>query len=190
MGCGSCGKAPCRGPGSRRSCARRDIRLRTEKRLNGPPTRRKRRMRRSGSKSFVVLAVLGVLVACGLTGCDYWPPALQAQIEQLQAELQAANAEKARLEQQLADLTKVGSELQAKLDEMERQNQDLSTKLASLEQSLAEAREKLTKLAKPAGKAKPAAKAAAKSPAKAKKPATGTGKPTAKKPAARAQAKP
>lgn len=148
-------------------------------------------MRRSGSKSFVVLTLLGVLVAVGLTGCDYWPPALQAQIEQLQAELQAANAEKARLEQQLADLTKVGGELQAKLDEMGRQNQDLSSKLASLEQSLAEAREKLTRLAKPAGKTKPAgkAKAAAKAPAKTKKPAKGGTKAQAKKPAAQAKAR-
>ena len=40
--------------------------------------------------SVVLAGTMGV----GLSGCDYWPPALQAQIEQLRAEAQGFAAER------------------------------------------------------------------------------------------------
>src|SRR5581483_3753112 len=55
--------------------------------------------RRMGAVVGSAVAVL--LMGIGLSGCDYWPPALQAQIEQLQAEAQAAAAERVKLLGQL-----------------------------------------------------------------------------------------
>ena len=55
-----------------------------------------------------VVAVAAIsLFSIGLSGCDYWPPALQTQIEQIRAELQNATVEKTQLQNQLASMTKV-----------------------------------------------------------------------------------
>ena len=40
-------------------------------------------------RNLVAVAAI-TLVSVGLSGCDYWPPALQTQIEQLRSELQSA----------------------------------------------------------------------------------------------------
>lgn len=120
--------------------------------------------------------VLAVGMAATLSGCDYWPPALQAQIEQLKAEVQAAAAERASLDNQLKDAVKAKEELQARLDELARLNRELAGNIANLKQTLDAEREKTAKLGKSASK--PAPKAAAKlAPAPAKK------KPAAKAPA-------
>ena len=42
---------------------------------------------------FFATGIIGAMLM--LTGCDFWPPALQAQIEQLHAEAQQAAADKA-----------------------------------------------------------------------------------------------
>lgn len=117
----------------------------------------------------------GVLAAgcllLGLTGCDYWPPALQAQIEQLRAEAQAAAAERATLDLQLKEVLKAKDDLQARLDELTRLNRELAGNVTSLKQALDAERDKVAKLGKSGG-AKPAAKTAPKSthaPATAKK---------------------
>ena len=117
--------------------------------------------------------VLGSVIAAGamgagLSGCDYWPPALQAQIEQLRAEAQGFAAERARLESQVAQTAKMRDELQARVTELMTQNQEMTTKLAALEQSLAAEREKAAKMGKPA--AKGAKKPAAKKPVAKKRP--------------------
>lgn len=120
------------------------------------------------------LVVLLGAAMIGLSGCDYWPPALQAQIEQLRAEAQTAAAERAKLESQFMETVKLRDELQVRVDELTRLNQELAGRVAGLEQSLAEAKAKGAKVAK--GPAKPASKAAAKpaAKAKAKKPAKKT----------------
>ena len=109
------------------------------------------------------------LVLVGLGGCDYWPPALQTQIEQLRADVQKAQQERANMEAQLNEATAAKNVLQANVDELMRVNKDLMAKVTHLEQSLVAEREKLAKLSKPA-----AGKAGTKKPAKAsgkKKPA-------------------
>ena len=121
--------------------------------------------------------VLAVGMAATLAGCDYWPPALQAQIEQLKAEVQAAAAERANLDNQLKDAVKAKEELQARLDELARLNRELAGNIANLKQALDAEREKTAKLGKSGMKVAP--KAAAK-PAPA---------PAKKKPAAKTQAK-
>ena len=103
------------------------------------------------------LAVLAMALAVGVSGCDYWPPALQAQIEQLRSEAQTATAEKTKIEGQLTTLTNERNALHAKVDELTRLVKTRTDQVASLEQSLATEREKVAKLS-----AKPAAKAPAK----------------------------
>jgi len=112
-----------------------------------------------------VLSAVGVatLSVIGITGCDYWPPALQAQIEQLQAEAQTATAERAKLLNQLNETTKIKDELQARLDEMTRANRDLMAKVSTLEQTLTAEREKAARAVKTTAKpAKTAVKPAVK----------------------------
>jgi chromosome segregation ATPase len=122
------------------------------------------------------------LISVGLSGCDYWPPALQTQIEQLRSELQSVTAEKAQLQNQYASFAKVKDDLQAQVDDLSRSNRDKSTMINSLQNSLTAAQERLAKSGKAAmpklataksGAAKPSAKVKQKAPTK-KKPSTKT----------------
>jgi len=92
------------------------------------------------------------LAASGLSGCDYWPPALQAQIEQLRSETQLAAAERAKAEGQLRDAVKQRDELQARVDELTRLNRDLAARATTLQQSLTAEQEKSAKLTKSGSK--------------------------------------
>lgn len=117
---------------------------------------------RSGWIGFCVAVGIGLLSA----GCDYWPPALQAQIEQLRSEVQAATAERAQLQNQLAALTKVKDDLQAQVDDLSRANREKTSMINNLQSSLAVAQERLAKQAKPAPAKTSTAKAATKSSSK------------------------
>ena len=126
-----------------------------------------------------LIAVAAItIVSMGLSGCDYWPPALQTQIEQLRSELQSATMEKTQLQNQLASFTKVKDDLQAQVDDLSRANRDKSTMINGLQNSLAAAQERLAKSAKSAtpkaGAVKPSAKIKQKAPAKKKAPAKAT----------------
>lgn len=124
---------------------------------------------------FAASVMLAVVVGGGLNGCDYWPPALQTQIEQLKTELQTATMERAQLQNQLSAAVKAREELQARVDELTRLNREKTAMIATLEHSLAAERDKLAKLTK-AGAIKAAAKGTAKSASKS----TTTKKKTAK----------
>ena len=120
-----------------------------------------------------LLAVATItLVSVGLSGCDYWPPALQTQIEQLNSELQSATMEKTQLQNQLASIAKAKDDLQAQVNDLSRANQDKSTMIASLQSGLAAAQGRLAKSAKAAtpkaSAVKPPAKVTQKAPAKKK----------------------
>jgi DNA repair exonuclease SbcCD ATPase subunit len=119
------------------------------------------------------------LTGLGLSGCDYWPPALQAQIEQMQVDAQIAIAERAKLQGQLTETMKMKEELQVRVDDLTRSNRELSGRVSTLEQALASEREKISRMAKSAHKPAPA-KAVAKTDHKttAKKKST---KPTPKR---------
>lgn len=102
----------------------------------------------------VGLAGLIVILALSMSGCDYWPPALQAQIEQLRAEVQTLQAEKAKSDAQVATLTNEKAALVNKVEELTKLLKTRTDQVASLEQSLAAEREKVAKLsAKPIPKA-------------------------------------
>ena len=111
------------------------------------------------------------LTSFGLGGCDYWPPALQAQIEQMQVDAQIATAERAKLQGQLTETMKMKEELQVRVDELTRSNRELSGRVSTLDQVLATERERFSRLAKAAQKpasAKTVVKAAQKTPPKKK----------------------
>ena len=120
-----------------------------------------------------LVAVAAIMCfSVGLSGCDYWPPALQTQIEQLRSELQSATAEKTQLQNQLASILKVKDDLQAQVDDLSRANRDKSSMINSLQNSLAAAQARMAKSVKvatpKAGAVKPSAKVARKAPAKKK----------------------
>jgi peptidoglycan hydrolase CwlO-like protein len=129
-------------------------------------------------RNLVVAAAIAI-VSVGLSGCDYWPPALQTQIEQLRSELQTVTMEKTQLQNQFASFAKVKDDLQAQVDELSRANRDKSTMINGLQNSLAAAQARLaksTKVATPkAGAVKPSAKVRQKAPAKKKSTAKATG---------------
>lgn len=126
----------------------------------------------------LVAAAAITLSAMSLSGCDYWPPALQTQIEQLRSELQTATAEKAQLQNQLASLSKVKDDLQAQVDDLARANRDKSSMINGLQNSLAAAQERLAKSVKVAtpkvSAPKPSAKVTQKAPTKKKSAAKAT----------------
>jgi septal ring factor EnvC (AmiA/AmiB activator) len=123
-------------------------------------------------RNLVAVAALAV-VSVGLSGCDYWPPALQTQIEQLRSELQMVTMEKTQLQNQLASITKVKDDLQAQVDELSRASRDKSVMINSLQNSLTASQGRLAKSAKVAApKAVPVpstAKVKPKAPAAKKK---------------------
>ncbi|MEK6640478.1 MAG: hypothetical protein AABZ17_07380 [Nitrospirota bacterium] len=98
-------------------------------------------------RNLVAVAAI-TLVSVSVSGCDYWPPALQTQIEQLQSEMQRATMEKAQLQSQLTSMAKVKDDLQTQVNDLSRASQDKSTMIASLQNGLAAAQERLAKSAK------------------------------------------
>lgn len=112
-------------------------------------------------------AGLVIAVAVTLSGCDYWPPALQTQIEQLRSELQVVTMEKAQLQNQMATLTKAKDDLQIQVDDLSRANRDKSAMINSLQSSVTALQERLAKSSKTAVAKATSTKAAAKTSPKA-----------------------
>lgn len=125
-----------------------------------------------------VLFSLLVVTGLALSGCDYWPPALQAQIEQLHSEVQTSNMEKAQLQSQLNDLASAKQDLQTRVDNLERMNREKTGLISSLQNEVETLRARAAKAAAPKtsakATAKPAPKPAHKAPAKKKTPAKRT----------------
>ena len=131
------------------------------------------------TRTMMVRNLVGVaaitIFSVGLSGCDYWPPALQTEIEQLRSELQSVKVEKAQLEDQLASIMKVKDDLQTQVDDLSRANREKSSMMNSMQNNLAAAQGRLAKSPKAAtpkaGAVKPSAKVKQKAPAKTKAPA-------------------
>lgn len=79
---------------------------------------------------------LGLGCLLSATGCDYWPPALQAQIEQLRSETATLNMEKTQLQSQVNELSKARQDLQVHFDELSRVNREKTEVIASLQRRL------------------------------------------------------
>jgi outer membrane murein-binding lipoprotein Lpp len=124
---------------------------------------------RSVRTSFGV--VFGAALLMGLAGCDYWPPALQAQIEQLRSEAQTLAIEKTQLQTQMSDLARAKQDLQSQIDDLSRMNREKTGMITSLQNQVDMLRAKAVKAMAPKPAARVTAKAAPKSPVK-KKPST------------------
>ena len=85
--------------------------------------------RRSGV--LAVIAFTGI-ASVGLAGCDYWPPALQTQIETLRAQLNDALDDRQRLDHELEELKTTQSSLQREIEEKARENDALQNRLAAM----------------------------------------------------------
>ncbi|MBH0198057.1 MAG: hypothetical protein HP497_01395 [Nitrospira sp.] len=118
-------------------------------------------MRSGTCQSAMRVLAMAVGFGCLLSaaGCDYWPPALQAQIEQLRSETETLNMEKTQLQSQVNDLSKARQDLQIQFDELSRVNREKTEIITSLQRRLDAAHVKGTKALAPS-------KAAAKSTAK------------------------
>jgi TolA-binding protein len=92
-----------------------------------------------------VSTLVGFSFALGLMGCDYWPPALQAEIEQLRSETQTLAIEKSQLQAQVTDLSKTKQELQGQVDELSRMSREKTAMITSLQNQLDTARARALK---------------------------------------------
>lgn len=97
--------------------------------------------------------IIGVFICVGvamcLAGCDYWPPTLQDEIEQLRAEIQTLTMEKAQLQAQVVDLAKVRQELQGQMDDLNRTNREKNVIISGLQSQLETLRTKAVKAMNP-----------------------------------------
>lgn len=89
--------------------------------------------------------VVGFSVFLGLAGCDYWPPALQAEIEQLRSETQTLTMEKTQLQAQVTELSRGKQELQGQLEELSRITREKTTIITGLQSQLEAVRAKALK---------------------------------------------
>ncbi|MDF0675475.1 MAG: hypothetical protein P0120_14225 [Nitrospira sp.] len=125
----------------------------------------------------LIRTVVGFSFVLGLVGCDYWPPALQAEIEQLRSEIQTLTMETTQLQAQVTDLSKIKQELLGQVDELSRINREKTGMITSLQNQLEATRARALKamapkasphkkLAKPTarGTTRPASQTAPKAP--------------------------
>ena len=119
----------------------------------------------NGPKPYLGMTLCAALVL-SLAGCDYWPPALQVQIEQLRSEIQAVTTEKAQLQLEVDELSKAKQDLQAQLNQLGQVNREQSGMITNLQRQAAALRTKTVKATASARRsAKPAAKLASPKPA-------------------------
>ena len=80
----------------------------------------------------VITGVALSLSMLSLGGCDYWPPALHGQIEELRADLNDALDDRERLSQELTDLRTTQRSLQQEVDAKDRENETLRQQMVAL----------------------------------------------------------
>lgn len=99
---------------------------------------------RRAPRRYLGLACCAALVL-SLSGCDYWPPALQAQIEQLRSEIQVVTAENTQLQSEISELSRTRQDLQTQFDELSRVNQEKSHMITDLRRQIDTSRAKTAK---------------------------------------------
>ena len=81
-----------------------------------------------------VVAVVGCLL--GLSGCDYWPPALQQRIGQQETQIQTLGKEKTALQGKVAELTKAADDCKAQSAQAAKAQADLQAQVDQLKADL------------------------------------------------------
>jgi peptidoglycan hydrolase-like protein with peptidoglycan-binding domain len=84
-----------------------------------------------------IFSTIGVLIGLSLSACDYWPPALQHEIEELRADLNDALDERQQLDNDNEELRTQYASLQQEVEEKHRENENLRGCLAQLNTRLA-----------------------------------------------------
>ena len=92
-----------------------------------------------------MLAVVGCLAV--LSGCDWWPPALQQRIGQQETQIQNLEKEKTALQSKVAELTKAADDCKAQSTRAAKAQVDLQAQVDQLKADLEAA---MTKKGKPA----------------------------------------
>lgn len=101
-------------------------------------------MTRTLRQALAVVALVGLLA--GTTGCDWWPPTLQERIGQQEAQLKVLEAEKARMQAKVTELSKALDEVRAQASKLQQDNAALQTQVEQLKVSVAEAEAKAVQL--------------------------------------------
>lgn len=83
-------------------------------------------------KEDLALTTSVVLFGISLSGCDYWPPALHLEIEELQSHLNDALDERQQLDNDNAELRDKQVSLQQEIDQKRRENETLRDRLAEM----------------------------------------------------------
>ena len=96
-----------------------------------------------------MLAVVGCLAV--LSGCEWWPPALQQRIGQQETQLQTLGKEKTALQSKVTELTKAVDDCKLQSAQVAKAQADLQAQVDQLKAAL-EAAEAKTKKGKPAKK--------------------------------------
>jgi septal ring factor EnvC (AmiA/AmiB activator) len=100
-------------------------------------------MTRTARHSVRSVVLVGLLA--GASGCDWWPPALQERIGQQEQQLKVLQAEKARLQAQVTEMSKKLEDVKTQTAQMEQANNALTTQVQQLTASLAQAEAKAAK---------------------------------------------
>ena len=96
-----------------------------------------------------MLATVGCLLV--LSGCDWWPPALQQRLGQQETQIQTLGKEKTALQSKVNELTKAADDCKAQSVQVAKAQADLQAQVDQLKAAL-EAAEAKTKKGKPAKK--------------------------------------
>jgi peptidoglycan hydrolase CwlO-like protein len=92
-----------------------------------------------------VRSVVLVGLLAGASGCDWWPPTLQERIGQQDAQIKVLQAEKARMQAQVTEMSKKLEETKTQTAQLEQANTALTTQMQQLTASLAQAEAKAAK---------------------------------------------
>ena len=87
------------------------------------------------------IALAGCLI--GLSGCDWWPPALQQQIGELDAKVKAAEAEKSAVLKKMADVSQAAEDCRVQSAQLAQAQNNMNAQISQLQTALADAQAKL-----------------------------------------------
>ncbi len=83
-------------------------------------------------KNVVAVLIATGISTVGLSGCDYWPPALHSQIEELRADLNDVLDERQRLDMENSELRGLQASMQQEVEDKSRENDKLRERIATL----------------------------------------------------------
>ena len=89
-----------------------------------------------GAASQSLLRLTGIVGTLAASGCDYWPPALQAHIEELETDNAQLLERQTEIQRLLTDTRQDNESLKSEVEDLGRRNQQLRAQLKQAEQAL------------------------------------------------------